>query len=556
MNIQLITNGHEQHAALFRTRVCERINAAFSNAGCVIELAVNAALGAAESYEIAAIEGGWRITGSDGLGLYYGVGKALHSAKWEKDSFTLVPTQGVSTPACSFRAIYYAVHFYNWYQNAPIEEMERYLEDLLLWGYNTVICITPAVNLDSFEDQLFISSISNLTRIFTAAKRFGMRIGVILHPNQGLRTAPHELDAAPLGFPELRGDLGRNLCPSKPGTRPYMENIWRHFITPFAHLGVDYVLTWPYDEGGCGCEKCRPWGANMYCTAVTWIRDTVTTICPDAKFIVATWGFDATVDEGEYAGLYKRLQEDMSFVDYVMIDSHGAFPQYALDHAPVKPIVNFPEISMWRLAPWGGFGANPLPRRFQGIWDSCKHILQGGLPYSEGIYEDISKVQCINYYWTPERQWQDIYAEYINYEYDAAVTDDVIELCECIEHNHTKIGTKQDPELYYAERALALAKKIDARLSERVRKSWRWRILYIRAVLDAKRYAKFPGPYDSEDIKRFRYFRLFSGDLLLDDKEAQDLFLELWGYYHCVPHNGENHHTLPPYGGTKLQVTV
>jgi hypothetical protein len=120
----------------------------------------------------------------------------------------------------------------------------------------------------------------------------------------------------------------------------------------------------------------------------------------------------------------------------------------------------------------------------------------------------------------------------------------------------TCIGNKRDPELCYAERALALAQKIDACLCERVRKSWRWRLLYIRAVLDAKRYAKFPGPYGSEDIKRFRYFRLFSGDLLLDDQEAQALFLELWGYYHCVPHNGENHHTLPPYGGTKLQVTV
>jgi hypothetical protein len=38
--------------------------------------------------------------------------------------------------------------------------------------------------------------------------------------------------------------------------------------------------------------------------------------------------------------------------------------------------------------------------------------------------------------------------------------------------------------------------------------------------------------------------------------QAQALFLELWGYYHCIPHNGENHHTLPPYGGTKLQVVV
>jgi hypothetical protein len=34
------------------------------------------------------------------------------------------------------------------------------------------------------------------------------------------------------------------------------------------------------------------------------------------------------------------------------------------------------------------------------------------------------------------------------------------------------------------------------------------------------------------------------------------MFLELQRYYHCVPHNGENHHTLPPAGGTKLDVVV
>ncbi len=555
MNIQIIANGYEKHAALFRTRISERSAVSFDGEGATkVELLVDTTLGAPESYRIDAVAHGIRITGSDELGLYYGVGKALHSAKWEKDRVSFLSTKGVSTPDCAFRAIYYAVHFYNWYHMAPADEQERYLEDLLLWGYNTIICITPAVNLDGFEDQLFLTSMANLRRIFGAAKRFGMRVGVILHPNQGLRTAPHELDAAPLEFPALRGDLGRNLCPSKEGTRAYMENIWRHFTAPLADIGLDYILTWPYDEGGCGCEKCRPWGANMYGTAAKWICDEVKKTFPNIKTIVATWGFDATVDEGEYAALYHRLEGDMAWVDYIMVDAHGAYPQYALEHTCPKPVLNFPEISMWGLAPWGGFGANPLPRRFQRIWDSSKHILQGGLPYSEGLYEDISKVQCVSYYWDAERNWQDIYAEYINYEYDASLTEEIIELCLCIEQNHACIGDKVEPTLPPAHRARELAELIDAKLPERVRKSWRWRILYIRAILDAKRYEKFP--YGSEDPKKFRRFRLFSGDLLLEDAEAQALFLELWGYYHCVPHNGENHHTLPPYGGTKLQVVI
>ncbi|MBR7181218.1 MAG: hypothetical protein IKD28_00340, partial [Clostridia bacterium] len=81
------------------------------------------------------------------------------------------------------------------------------------------------------------------------------------------------------------------------------------------------------------------------------------------------------------------------------------------------------------------------------------------------------------------------------------------------------------------------------------------RILYIRAMLDAKRYRAY---YEDgrEELKKPLWVMYYSGDLLLEDAEAQELFHELWKHYHCVPHNGENHHTLPPYGGTKLDVVV
>ena len=179
-------------------------------------------------------------------------------------------------------------------------------------------------------------------------------------------------------------------------------------------------------------------------------------------------------------------------------------------------------------------------------------MTSGGMPYSEGMYEDISKVQFAGYYWEPDRPYADILAEYCNYEYCDEVTSEVLELCLCIEQNHAHIANKEDPELSCAERAAELAKTIDAKLPERAKTAWRWRILYIRAMLDAKRYPLFP--FGTTEVRERRIFRYFSGDLLLEDEEAQDMFLELWDYYHCLPWNGENHHTLPPYGGTKLTV--
>ena len=132
---------------------------------------------------------------------------------------------------------------------------------------------------------------------------------------------------------------------------------------------------------------------------------------------------------------------------------------------------------------------------------------------------------------------------------------DALELMRLIEINHTHIGNKEYPEIEIARKALVLAESINARLPERARAAWRWRILYIRARLDAKRYAALLTD-TSDDPKKIKRFKYFSGDLLLEDAEAQEMFLELQRIYHCLPHNGENHHTLPPYGGTKLDVVI
>ena len=127
------------HERLFKARLSDRLSADFCDGGLEISFQVDALLGNPESYKITEKNGAWCVVGSDELGLYYGVGKLLHSAKWGKDSFSPVATDGVVSAACDFRAIYFAIHFYNWYQNASIEELERYLEDLLLWGYNTIV---------------------------------------------------------------------------------------------------------------------------------------------------------------------------------------------------------------------------------------------------------------------------------------------------------------------------------------------------------------------------------------------------------------------------------
>ncbi|MBQ9777549.1 MAG: hypothetical protein IJW22_01365, partial [Clostridia bacterium] len=271
MKICLLDGGFSTHARLFTTRVAERVPTELGEDGEKIVFAIDATLGAPESYRIEAIDGGWQVCGTDELGLYFGIGKLLHSAKWSSVDFTPVATDGVVSPASSYRAIYYSKHFYNWYQVAPMDEQERYLEDLLLWGYNVVHTTLPTVNASSFDDPIFTGAIEQTHRIFKLAKKFGMLTSLSIGSNQGLKSAPAEFSAEISFDLTYRGNLGRNLCINKPGALDYLKNLWRHKLNAFTDVGLDFVTCWPYDEGGCGCEKCRPWGKRGYgdmCRAV------------------------------------------------------------------------------------------------------------------------------------------------------------------------------------------------------------------------------------------------------------------------------------------------
>ena len=546
MRIAIHANGYERHAELLLRKISERVPVECGAGGLEITFSVDVGNGPAESYEIFGDGAHITIAAADGLGLSHGIGKLLHTAHWCESGFVPAPPKGKQIPACTFRAMYFSVHNYNWYHTATARELELYLEDMVLWGYNAIHCIVPVMNIREIGNELFCYSVEKARRLYLLARKLGMKTSLGINPNQGIKSSPHELDAVQTIIP---WKSGRNLCPSKPGAVDHLRTIWRAKFEQFLDIGLDYIHAWPYDEGGCCCPDCWPWGARKYGDVCNALHDEAMKYYPNAKYIVSTWCFDRLGDRrGEYEGLYARLKTDMSWVDYIMADAHDAYPNYVLTHEVIKPVVNFPEISMWGLYPWGGFGANPLPKRFQHLWDSSKRVLQGGMPYSEGLYEDIHKIQFAGYYWEPDKNYRDILAEYINYEFSAEVIDRVIEMMELIEQNHVAGDDGTPISLPAAHRAKALAEEIDAKLSDRAKKAWRWRVLYIRTLLDVKRYEFYCARDMGGEEDRWT-LRRRSAKFLERDEEAQALMWELCEIYHTVDYNGENRWTHPPVNG-------
>lgn len=453
------------------------------------------------AFEIARLTGNhFVISAIDSSGLLYGLGKLLHSGTITEEGFTPGTWQGLSVPEKPFRMIYFATHFHNFYHDAPIQKVTEYIEELVLWGYNAISVWFDMHHYAGITSPEAQAMLNRLGLILNAGKSAGMKTMLTALGNEGYNSTPESLLAVTPKQIRLRGKYGVEVCPSQPGGPELILKQFDEEIDEFAKRGVapDYFSIWPYDQGGCGCDQCTPWGSNGFLRMTKMISTLIRKKVPDIKVIMSTWLFDVVEDEGEWAGLADAFKKETPCVDYIMADSHETFPKYLLSH-PVPgnlPLLNFPEISMWESWPWGGFGANPLPVRFQNLWSTVSKRVSGGYPYSEGLFEDMNKVIYSQFYWTAAKPAMEAVREYVAYEFSAEYADEIVEAITIMEKNHglsaytgksakeSERKFKVPKEDHGAQRAYDLLTAVDQKLNERTKKAWRWRILLLRAMFD------------------------------------------------------------------------
>jgi hypothetical protein len=504
--------------AILRDRIQERCAAQVveGQAGALITLAVDSAL-PAEAFRIEQTGAGVRVCGGSARGLLYGVGKFLRTSRYE-DGFKPSAWRGTSTPRGALRGMYFAMHFHNWYHLATEAEIVRYTEDMALWGVNAVMAIFPFLNLEDWNDPEAEPAMARLRQYARAARDLDLQFATGVS-NALFRGAPQPLRAARLPDPlGRRGNSGHPVCPSSPeGHVCILENV-RVLFERLAGVGLDILCHWPYDEGGCSCETCAPWGSNGYFKLSRDLTLLGRQYFPSLKTVLSTWMFD-TPPEGEWEGLTENLKKENGWVDYILADAHEDFPRYPLDRdVPGNlPLLNFPEISMWGNWPWGGLGAHPLPARFQRLWDQVKHKVAGGFPYSEGIYEDMSKAVVVQFYWDRDRTARQTLEEYIAFEFGSGVTAEALNLVELLESSATRSSLKQTVDKEAVERACRLAKAIDGRLPDWAREGWRWQILLQRAILDQERFVTGSLETPAAETAMLRLIEIFHSQMETDD---------------------------------------
>jgi hypothetical protein len=447
-----------------------------------VELAIESGIGD-EGFRIAdGPKGTIRIIGNDARGVLYGIGKLLHTSTYDSQGFTPGTWRGVSVPKMPHRLMYLASHFQNYYQVAPIEEVTRYVEDLSLWGVNGLVVWFGMEEFNGIDDPKAQAMLVRLRALLKTAKDLGLNTGLGGVGNDGYRNTPNELRATMVPF-----NQGVELCPNKPGVLELELQFCEEKFNAFKSVGLDYWFIVPYDNGGCGCEKCIPWGINGFLKVAEPEARAFRRAFSNGKVVMSTWYFDhPQLFSGEWKGLTAKFKaQKPDWVDCIMADNFEAYPRYPLDNGVPGglPLMNFPDISMYGQNPWGGYGVNPHPGRLQQRWDETQQHLSGGMPYSEGIYEDINKVICAQFYWEPDRSALETVKQYAAFEFSPEVADDVTSVVKIFEKNHLrdKVGES-------AVTAFQLTERAEAKLSSQARNAWRWRLFCIRAAIDQEIY--------------------------------------------------------------------
>ncbi len=431
-----------------------------------------------------------RIVGGSSTGILYGCGQFARDCRFAGGSPRLAAARAASAPEKSFRGMYFAIHNYNWYQNAPLEEVCAYIEDLALWGINNLALVFHMFFFSGIRDPEAQAFIGRMQRLFAAARAVGMNTTLLVQVNDAYSTSPETLryeGAVPRNW-------GTELCPSKPEGRRLLLQQAEELFAQFDHL--DYVVLWPYDGGGCRCAGCHPWGARGFLTISNdWAR-LFRQRFPSGKVILSAWYFDYEQgDLGEWDALYDQLETGLDWVDLVMADGafvNGYFPRRLLERKLARPVVSFPEISMRTGAPWGGFGANPMPAFLHTQFALERSVVEGGAPYSEGLYEDLNKVFWAQWCWDGSRRPEAMVEAYAASEFSRDHAPAIAQALAWLEQAgvHGCAGKPVErmtaEHLEHAEAAWDSLAYLERALTPYARRAWRWRQVLLRARIDAE----------------------------------------------------------------------
>jgi hypothetical protein len=367
-----------------------------------------------EGFRLAIQNGSLEVVARNDLGLVYAVGEILlrSHVTSQRISLELYLDPWLSRPICPVRGVWVDAIEGREYAAWGLDHWQAFLEELALWGDNTV-----AVSLrgawgdpDSPTDVGTRGTLEEKAarwekagRVLELAHSLGLQTGAVIAANSayaGRLDRQPVLRATPSASPP--GALDSLACPSTTQGRLAILKTASGMIGRLPHL--DYVLLTPFDDGGCWCAKCRERGwAEAYLDVAKRLREAAGQKHPDLKLMLTDWRFER--QEAEWPKLLAAVPGEagkgIDFFAATRPDEHG------YDNA--KP----PRLALLEGAPVGAesFGALPLLRSLPAQWraqlDAAPNY-HGFLMRSAGIHDRLNVLAALRWHWSPRRTPEDL----------------------------------------------------------------------------------------------------------------------------------------------------
>ncbi len=303
-------------------------------------------------------------------------------------------------PVCE---MYAPGHFGNSYECAGILEMRRILAEAKHWGFNhysdwfdMVDCGDPfnSGRLHNLGNELWDRKKAH----FKSAQSLGLPCSLMMTPNHVYndQLRPEWLAK------KTRRFFGQLICPSVPGARKAILTNYTNLFRDLKASGIRLsgVGFYPFDYGGCACEKCKPW-IKTYAVLSYEIYKIARTYHPGVEMHHVGWWWSKTEHE--------------IFAKWADSEAPGVVKSIAL-HIPYGKTtvgdVRLPKGCRRRAFVHIGYGEKAEPRDKYGhlgpviaskriartVTDLRQQGVTGVMAYCEGLFEDVNKALLAGIY--------------------------------------------------------------------------------------------------------------------------------------------------------------
>lgn len=406
------------------------------------------------------------VIGQSDSGVVAGIGRLMREMRYKQGRLELPALEIAGAPQMPNRGMYLWAR--KDYFGKP-DQVDRYIEELALWGCNALAFWFEMGMFNSFDDPEAQRWLAMYRRFYETARRMGMKTGLIMVVNDAYKNSPEKLRISP-----IVGCPNHYLCPSKPGSVEQMI-AWQQQV--FKTLGtIDIFNLFPADPGGCSCSDCTPWPTRGFCRIAKPLADRIHDISPKTEIWVDTWHLNHKTFGGrDWTNLVASLDwtqerpEWFAGFEVGLAPKHGYAAMSAQDrkyyNKAQASLMVFPDISMWGNHPGMLVNKEYWKSLRAELNDYSSELMKGGWPYSERWNTDIANVMFLSWFWNSKKTVETVLDEYASF-YFGPEAETGRELLDLLDDSCRDPNRKQK-----IRETLA---KLESSVPQWVKRDWRW----------------------------------------------------------------------------------